>query len=182
MYINDKYKLAYIHIPKTGGVSIARDFVQYNRRLRHGTRHHKYVEGSVPDDYLVFTFVRNPYTRAVSLYRQRFIKNHRFQRKNPTVSHFLHRIKSGTLSIPGPLKQVDFLTPRVEIFKYEDFDRNLKVIAERVGMKVPEMKKTHDNNYHGDYNYMSYLCGGDIKLINKMFREDFTLGYEMWTP
>ncbi|MDP0490493.1 MAG: sulfotransferase family 2 domain-containing protein [Verrucomicrobiota bacterium JB023] len=65
-------RFCFIHIPKTGGTSIERAFGWYqgNRGDQdHQTLILKQENGSIEDDYFVFTYVRNPWSRMVSWYR-----------------------------------------------------------------------------------------------------------------
>ena len=70
MILEDK-KIAYIHIPKTGGTSIARALGAKSDRCKykHATiKGVKRVVGDDFDDYFKFTFVRNPWDRIASWY------------------------------------------------------------------------------------------------------------------
>ncbi len=69
---SDEYSCCFIHIPKTGGTSIERAFGWYqgNRGDQdHKTLLDKIESGAIDDSTFVFTFVRNPWDRMVSWYR-----------------------------------------------------------------------------------------------------------------
>jgi len=71
--INHKYKIIFIHIPRTGGTSIekaimGRDWWGIHPPSKHLTAHiAKKVYAEYWDDYFKFTFIRNPWDRMVSL-------------------------------------------------------------------------------------------------------------------
>lgn len=71
--ISHDYKLIFIHIPKCAGRSIVELF---NQRFDHHTANY-YMQEYLPKflNYELFTIVRNPYERYVSMWR--YIKTHR---------------------------------------------------------------------------------------------------------
>ena len=182
MRVNRERKFAYIHIPKTGGVSIVKNILTPLGFERIGRRHDAYDASQVEDDYFVFAFVRNPYSRAVSLYRHRYVLSERFRLKNPDVRTFLNFLHDDYRKHDKLFTQFEFLHPRVELFRFEDFNKEIERLCERLKIKKPVMKKTEYFNYYGDYNWEDWLENKDILTINELFRDDFTLGYEIWTP
>ena len=74
--ISHKHKCVFIHIPKTGGMSMEQmlgvdvlKFHQHSRSLvKHGTPFNEYYKKYFNQDlgYFKFTIVRNPWDRAVS--------------------------------------------------------------------------------------------------------------------
>jgi hypothetical protein len=82
-----KYKILFIHIPKTGGTTIGNIFhphlqiknnpdKKYSNFILNGSvdvehdYYRNYAKLNDLSDYFVFTFVRNPYSRLFSLWRQ----------------------------------------------------------------------------------------------------------------
>lgn len=81
--INHINKFIFLHIPKTGGMSIGQTL--YNlmgvTKKYDGFRiHHDEFDEDIFRDYFVFTFVRNPWDRLYSQYKFRpFLKEHNFE-------------------------------------------------------------------------------------------------------
>ena len=85
MPIFPQHKVVFIHIPKTGGVSIEQELIlQGDTQFflsttsiinGHSPQHSTYQElldwGMIPPDYRVFTVVRDPRTRFLSAYNFR---------------------------------------------------------------------------------------------------------------
>jgi hypothetical protein len=71
---HEEPKFIFIHIQKTGGVSISNLLRQYiptttpGRGLRHISARRALKQVENPDDYFKFAFVRNPWDRLVSWY------------------------------------------------------------------------------------------------------------------
>ena len=92
--ISKKLKCIYIHIPKTGGMSIEtilgeniKNLHQQSIKIKHGTP----FEWDYPKywkDFYTFTFVRNPWDRVVSSY----LFNLKMANKNST-QHDRDKIK-----------------------------------------------------------------------------------------
>jgi hypothetical protein len=180
MYVNRDYKVAFIHVPKTAGVSLVRYILEPIGYERFGgkPRHKGYIPGIVDDDYFVFAFVRNPYQRLVSLYRHQCLKKRGFRENYPTLTSFLEREIKEHDRIQTPFRQVDYLAPCVEVFKYEEHAKSIKEICKRLDLSPPKMQKNGENNCYGQYDWHDWITEKDIEFINDYFLEDFSLGYE----
>jgi hypothetical protein len=67
MIDHDK-KVIYIHLPRTGGHSIRKVFSWKWDHFVWGESHYDYLTDEICSQYFMFTFVRNPFDRMVSLY------------------------------------------------------------------------------------------------------------------
>ena len=76
--VNDEYKFVYFHVPKTGGCSIKKVLLKYQRsdptadlhwRLKGHCRYSRVLE-TFPhtEDYFKFAIIRNPWDRFVSAF------------------------------------------------------------------------------------------------------------------
>jgi hypothetical protein len=105
--ISHRYKLIFIHIPKCAGRSISEAL---GEPFDHYTAHHYQTRCVQPwHEYIVFTTVRNPYSRLVSMYH--YIKGEPF--------HANHPITNGGNMIPFK----DWVWQNISSFK-EEFDSN----------------------------------------------------------
>lgn len=186
MYLIESHKTAFIHIPKTGGTAIVRHFAWPLGFKRYGgrPRHMGYRPNIVPEDWFVFAFVRDPYTRLTSLYRQRFLDSAHFRHCHPVMSSFLKaHIQDYDEDHPKPLAQVDYLHPRVEVFRYEWFDEEVARVAERMGVSVPKIQQSPENKYFGDYDWREWIDERAVFMINRRFSQDFRdLDYRQIRP
>src|SRR5699024_5979694 len=65
----DEHKCIFVHIPKTGGISVNRALFGGRGGGHKTIRHYKQIFGVFTlREYYSFTFVRNPYSRLVSAY------------------------------------------------------------------------------------------------------------------
>jgi len=173
---------AFIHIPKTSGMSIKKS-IELNcpdakympedmfsdeingidwREVMHYP--YSYWEPLIQDKW-VFSVVRNPFVRAVSLYV--FLKNmyafkdkltdltfeDLYSKKNKFATTTQTKILTGDIS----------MVPNV--FKYED---GYSKIENKLGFKIDQKEMVNPK-----YNYLDYYDERREKLILNIFEEDF---------
>ena len=78
MIVSHKHKFIFIHIPKTGGTTIASAMPGNIQFKYHAKARHIKDDFTMYNDYFSFAFVRNPWDRLYSIYtfNQRFVKRH----------------------------------------------------------------------------------------------------------
>jgi len=161
--VSNKHRFAFIHVPKTGGSSVTAHLARFVDRpkpigIGHGwqPKHHNVgrLHSHLKDttrwigehpDHRVVAFCRNPFDRAVSLWRiypykigQPFTSWVRdFVENVPTLIH--PRTRTPVLLDHG-LPQTTFVTPEVAHFigRYESFDLSLRQLCDFVGVPQPE--------------------------------------------
>jgi hypothetical protein len=178
----NKNKILFIHVPKTGGTSIA-SFLEKNNMdswiREYPARHDPYFfmekSNKITPDVFSFAVVRNPYTRAYSYYKHfnyqnnlkvsfknflEFVKEKRFFSKTPMISY----------------PQTYYLTDsnnKISLTKIYRFE-NLKEFENDFSIKLPHLRK-------GDYNREEYYrdyTEENISAVLDIYQEDFaTLGY-----
>ena len=174
--------IAFIHVPKTGGMSIKKS-IKLNcsdakympedmfsdkitgvdwREAQHYP--YSYWEKYIQNKW-VFSIVRNPFIRAVSLYV--FIKN----------SHvFKHKFMDSTFEDLYSKKNKFFTTTQTKIltgnhgmvpniFKYEE---GYTKVEHKLGFKIDQKELVNPK-----YNYLDYYDVKREKLILNIFSEDF---------
>ena len=179
--VSKKYKFIFIHIPKTGGSSIAEpeylsgqgaliahlgseDHVQAGHIRAVGLKN--MLQGSW-DDYFKFAFVRNPWDRIVSLYYY-FLQDPEKQRtalgkeiaKPGSFKEFCRQLDSIELD-PHFDPQISYLIDYEGQFlldyigRFESIDSDINLICNKIGLptvKLPHFRKSDHDSYHNHYD------------------------------
>lgn len=173
--------LRFIHIPKTGGISV-RTFLKdndiefyYGNEPKHVGKH-RYASYWRSEESYKFTIVRNPYARVVSYYNYTTSLNW-----NPTFEEFVkgklinERIKIPSAWIPQTTwiyeNNISFVN---KIFKLEDnLEEKLNSFLKIRGNLLQKNVSTYDN-------YELYYTEELKDLIVNYFEDDFKLlGYQI---
>jgi hypothetical protein len=186
LLINHKYKWAYIHIPKTGGTSITEILSQVDGTetiMSHGTINEL---GNI-EDYFIFTFVRNPFTRLASWYDH-------IQRdtKSQSFSNFLKSIDTlDYLYFPQTYFTNHGKTDKKKISfvgKYENFSNDLNFVFKKLNINntaIPHLNKNSMWEIHPNLNtqklYKFYYNDGWMKeWVREKYKDDFKIfNYEL---
>lgn len=171
--ISHEYRAAYIHIPKTGGLSIRTLLTNINfpqeQSVRSGHRTYSdYIDFyDDQDDYYIFTFVRNPWDRLVSAYHyfkkggrgkhtsslkgifqnysfKRFVIDRFFDSKDYEMAHF----KSQMHWIQKPEK-MSF------IGRFENYQNDFNTVCDKIGIprqQLPHVNKSKHKHYTKHYD------------------------------
>lgn len=166
--IDEKNKIIFVHIPKTGGETITK--MLWNTKLSLATGKHltikEYKKKIDIQDYYIFSIVRNPYDRALSHYR--FLKQ--YYDPPRVVCDFDSWIcnqhgANEYLFYP----QSHYVDDSVEIYKFEDWNNSIEQIYNKTGFK--KTAQIHRNKTKKDISFkISKLA---IEKINEIYTEDF---------
>lgn len=186
LLVNNTHKWAYLHIPKTGGTTIT-DILLKVPGTQHITSHGTLNDLRNVNDYFIFTFVRNPYTRLTSWYDH--IKR---DNKSQSFSNFLNNISSlDYLYYPQSyfIKHGETADRKISyVGKYETFDEDLLFILKRLNIEIdtiPHLNKNPMWEIHPNLNsqkmYKFYYTQDWMKeWIRNTYKDDFTLfNYEL---
>lgn len=174
MYTED---IAFIHVPKTSGMSIKKSIAincpnaiympttqKFDwRRVMHYP--YSYWQPMIEDKW-VFSVVRNPYIRAVSFYiwfTTKYDQHLSFENmfsKSYWTGDGLHLQTTTQTEI---LTGLNGLVPN--IFKYED---GYSELEKKLGFKIDQRE-----NVTIKYNYLNYYNEKRQKLILDLFQKDF---------
>lgn len=186
LLINRSNKWAFIHIPKTGGNSVS-DILLKIPDTEQITTHGTLNQLTNVDDYFIFSFVRNPFTRLASWYEHKkregydklfssFVEN-----IDPldylyfSQEYYLYHGKTET-------KKVSFVA------KYENFNQDLNHILKKINVKTDNIPHLNKNQYwekHPNLNthklYKQYYNQESLKdWVRNKYKNDFTLfNYEL---
>jgi chondroitin 4-sulfotransferase 11 len=179
--VSKKYKFIFIHIPKTGGSSIAEpeyqsgqgalvahlgseDYVQAGHIRAVG------LKSSLQDnwdDYFKFAFVRNPWDRIVSLYYY-FLQDPEKQKsalgieiaKLGSFREFCRQLDNIELD-PHFDPQISYLIDYEGRFlldhlgRFESIDSDIDSICKKIGLpavKLPHFRKSDHDSYKNHYD------------------------------
>lgn len=214
--ISHKHKTIFIHIPKTAGQSIELAFLE-DLQLRWETRsplllrpndnpligpprlaHLKYHEYTkfhylsqeLLDNYFTFSFVRNPYSRAISFYKYISKKDKSFNDFICSDLPRLHQEKNYFFESQSRFICDANGTPRIDfVGRFESIKFDFQAVAKRARLQssnLPKRNISKDKNEKfkisqdlmKNYNYDS------LEIINSIYDEDFRNFYpkERITP
>lgn len=177
-YINEDLKIIYFDVPKAASTSIRKSLFNNNNNL-------SLTEPVYPlEEYLKFTFVRNPYNRIVSNYtmftQNKFridqIKQFHPNPQSMSFDDFVELIEIHDNHHWRP--QVDFLDGYDIDFigRVENFNADYNSILKKIGQDTTTAP--HENRtFHKPYT--DFINTKNIERINNIYIKDFkTLGYD----
>ena len=203
MFVSDSRKVVFIHIQKTGGLTVDR---LLNERIpdlhRIGARHRFASLGMDElddwDEYFKFAFVRNPWDRLVSWYSMvttlpregnelwRYVHDN-----SSTFEEFIYNctdeveIKDG-VRYSFAYNQLDYVTDEhgnllVDfIGRLENFDKDLQEVFRRIGF---ELESVPHKNRSGHQHYSSFYTPDTELIVRERFKRDIEyFGYEFESP
>lgn len=207
MIISDKHKYIFIAIPKTGSTTIQNflrknddscrmNCIQINNETIRvdahiETKKLKKIMGKKFDEYVKFTFIRNPYSRVVSSYF--FYKNGKTLRSRFFIRNLMARLNIiltrifpfSVWSIIKPQKKMtDYLYDNDNqllinlVGKTENLNEDLLMISKQLGISVKDEtvpfknKSTHSSveSYYSNKLYKklySKILKKDLKIYDK---------------
>jgi hypothetical protein len=169
--INNEKKIVYIHIPKTAGTTIEQIFFNKNG---FKSEHKDITFYKDYYDYFIFSFVRNPYTRIISIYNY-FINggnksNHDKNKiKNDIdINDFLNEYNENNL--PFLKTQYSYLQDSEHINfigKFETFDKDIKNVCTLTNIEFIDI-------HYRITEYNDYLIKPEfIDMISSIYDIDF---------
>ena len=186
--ISHKHKFIFIEVPKTGTTTICSilsdnfDAVQPYKHLDIVQYKEKFPKET--SSYFKFSFVRNPWSRVVSLY----YRNEGIQKKNEmTFVEFVDWIQlaTDTCTYPTPKKNmIDFFKIDNElkidfIGKFENLQQDFNIVCDKIGIshqKLPHKNKSKHKHYTEYYDdetreIVAEKCAKDIEYFGYKFGE-----------
>lgn len=190
-------KKAFIHIPKTGGTSIASLFNEqefFIQKYKYKYKDHLsflHASASLVKTYeecsTMLTIVRNPYHRFISAYYMgKYARIHDFEISIEGIQNFCNEfLQSQELQNSLLFKPMVFYTHDKNlhcivdnIFYFEDFQNELPKICKLMDIDIPtEIPHINDiaPNYKNrlDYDLWYQFCPMLYDFVNKVYAEDF---------
>jgi hypothetical protein len=179
MNIIQTTKCIFFHNPRTGGNSLSTEFgeKQYLNPLQHMSpaRAKFWIFKETWDDYWKFSFVRNPWDRYVSLYHHLNwgANGPRPQMNNETAPKYKFdewlylSVNKFIISEVAGTPQTRW-TEETNIFKFEERDAAIPIIAERTGFDLKNIRTNESKHgFYADY----YTKKSTIELVTDIDRE-----------
>jgi len=188
--INHKHKFIFIHIPKTGGQSVWEFFYGKNWRqvnnIKPGSTHHLNCTKELLNEYFVWTTVRNPYSRTVSLFK--WLKKYRRIPKKLSFNDFVNRLNLDLLNLPWsekrhPLGQIEFielLIGSIEnldfIVQLENLQQDYNIVCDKIGISRKQLPCKNKTNHK---HYTEYYDDEARQIVAEKYAKDIEhFGYE----
>lgn len=177
-------KIAFIHIPKTGGQSIIRLF-DFKRDQSHFYGHYsinQIKEKINLDHFYKFSFVRNPFDRLLSDFSFRpqngpFLKTLKLNQYN--FENFIHKLYQyqiinlthfdTTKANLNP--QSDFITSQTNLDflgRFENFQNDLNFLLQKFNIHKPICHANKSKHL----NYKNYYSSTTKKIVEIMYEVD----------
>tara|TARA_Y100000287_G_C14219655_1_gene355521 strand:+ start:1145 stop:1714 length:570 start_codon:yes stop_codon:yes gene_type:complete len=177
---------AYVHIPKTGGTTIKNLLKEVDGNL--SLQNHSPITSINNEDIFTFTFVRNPFTRFMSLYYHecRKVKDTIQLRKfveDVTDNYFLYMPQS--YYVNEDKSNLSF------VGKYESFIDDLNFVLKQFNIqhKIPHLNRNPIYDKHPHLNsdkYYSQILSQEkwvVEWIRERYKDDFKIfNYGMELP
>ncbi len=186
-----RHKCIFIPIPKTGTTSISRLIAKPNNHPHPDILEIK--KNMIPqrfESYFKFSFVRNPWSRAVSIFKSRpYTERAWWGHKCGNFEEFVdsYDMASKYCRFPSEKKnQLDWLCDESGnllvdyVGRFEDFENDAMTVFEKLGFKKENLIVPHENKLHGNRNhYASLYTEKTIEKIYENFKKDIEyFGYK----
>jgi hypothetical protein len=203
VFVSDSRKVVFVHIQKTGGLTVDRllnERIPDLRRIaaRHGFASLGMDELDDWDEYFKFAFVRNPWDRLVSWYSMvttmprdgnelwRYVHDN-----SSTFEEFIYNctdeveIKDG-VHYSFAYNQLDYVTDDhgnllVDfIGRLENFDKDLQEVFRRIGFELETVPRKNRSIHQ---HYSTFYTPDTELIVRERFKRDIEyFGYEFESP
>jgi chondroitin 4-sulfotransferase 11 len=163
--IDHKHKFIFIHLFRTGGTSIEKNFKHRKWDHRKYSAYIKQFGAEVWTEYFTFSFVRNPWSRVLGHYMWRKQKATDI-RKGDDLS-FRDWVLQFENNIKGPQSLGDKGIPQYEelfsagvqlvdfIGRFENLQQDFNIVCDKIGIprkQLPHVNKTRHKHYTDYYD------------------------------
>lgn len=178
-------KTIFIHVERTGGVSLRKHLLQYENNFERWkvTKHFsaKKTRELIGDDriwnlYTKIAFVRNPYDRLVSWYNA--CRQH--PEWNSSIANYFQGLNcfDDIFKNPHPqllISQADIVSGVDFVYKFENYENEVKMIS--LCLNIPYTKIKENISKHKHYrSYYNFFTRATMKKWSKKDLDYF--GYE----
>jgi len=166
--INHELKCIFIHIIKTGGVSVATALDMNEKQCHLSASQIRKIAGEEAwEKYFKFTIVRNPWDKMVSSYHY---NHHKWVAPGTPFEEYIRRWGNGLQVTRFPPQNSPYINEKLDfIGHFERLEEDFKTIKDRLGH--PEIALLHLNRSERR-NYRSYYSAETRKIVEDKFSED----------
>ena len=185
LLVNHVSKWAFIHVPKTAGTSISYVLNQYPE-TENIASHQPVRFISDLQEYFIFSFVRNPFTRTLSSYfhyQRKYNKEISFENflKTTNLNHLWMLPQNYYLKSDNDMVEISF------IGKYENLKKDVSKVFHRLGINqnIPHLNRhsIYDKHPHlkQEKYYKSFYTEDWMKdWVRERYKDDFKIfDYDM---
>jgi len=201
--VSDSRKLVFVHIQKTGGVTVHRLLQEHIPDIRTIVARHAFARRGMAeiddwDEYFKFAFVRNPWDRLVSWYSMvtRFRKTgnklwRHVRNNSSTFEEFIYNC-TGEVEIKKGVyysfthNQLDYVTDEngnllVDfIGRLENFDEDVHKVFSRIGVDLEAVPHRNRSDHR---HYSTFYTPETEMIVRERFKRDIEyFGYEFERP
>ena len=173
--INHELKCIFIHIIKTGGVSIATALNMKDKQCHLSAKQIREIAGEKAwKNYFKFTIIRNPWDKMVSSYHY---NHHKWVPPGTPFEDYIRRWGNGPQITRFPPQNSPYINEKLDfIGRFEELETDFKAIADYLGH--PEISLPHLNRSK-HRSYRNYYSVESRKIVESKFSKDIKLwGYE----
>jgi len=173
--INHEYKVLFIHVIKTGGVSIATALnMEQKQNHSRASKIKKEVGESVWNYYCKFSFVRNPFDKIVSQYHY---NRSEFGFQNSTFKEYVKAWNAGKKISAYPQYQRFYINEKLDfIGRFENLQEDFDTLCDKIG--VPHQKLPHENKTNHKH-YTEYYDDETREIVAEKYAKDIEyFGYK----
>lgn len=173
----------FIHIPKTGGISIVYGLIGYFPLLNCFHKRVSRYDKSLRERQFVFSFVRNPYDRIVSSYHY-LIQG----LGNPADNEFGASLpKDFKTFVIDYMRHIDISSPDLQLHllpmtfwlnedidfigKFENLQEDYNYVCQQLNIPIHQLNKTNASD-HKDYR--EYYDNETRQIIESIYYKDIT--------
>ncbi len=163
--------LIFIHIPRTGGTSIETSLgLKMENELKHKSalEIRQRVREEKWTNSFVFSFVRNPWDRMISLYHQPYFRN-KTDICNKGLMDFIQNYQPTQWEKKFYFQYLN--TPGIDMVgRFENRKEDLLKITQQTGVKIDAT--IHDRETVRDLDYRTYYNDETRQLVYEMYFDD----------
>ena len=173
--VNHESKVLFIHVIKTGGISIA-TALNMKEKQNHSTARKikKRVGEDVWNDYFKFTFVRNPFDKIVSQYHY---NRYGFGFEDATFKEYIQAWFAGKEISRHPQLNSSYINEKLDfIGRFENLQEDFNIVCDKIG--IPQQELPHKNESKHKH-YTKYYDDETRKIVAEKYAKDIErFGYK----
>ena len=185
--INHEHKFLFIHIPRTSGTSIQKQFQNKETKDKHWTIHNwkEHLDQQTFNNYYKFTFIRNPWDIIISKYFDKGWYSSPIKGRGGEIGYYSGKNLKHFLTHYQPAKHehgdsiLDYINPKQMdyIGRYENRKKDLEHIAKQIG--IPLNPQIHEKSHPDKEHYTKYYNHETREIVAKRYAQDIDyFGYK----